>query len=67
MIAAESVKLRVNVLAFAFFQATSSEDGDSVDEEKGGKRRISFTADLSQGKEKLFPHAGATFGFCSIC
>lgn len=31
------------------FQATSSEDGDSDDEEKSTKRRISFTADLSQG------------------
>lgn len=41
------------------FQATSSEDGDSDDEEKSSKRRISFTADLSQGREKRFPHAGA--------
>eukprot|EP00066_Takifugu_rubripes_P001071 XP_003962008.1 PREDICTED: potassium voltage-gated channel subfamily H member 7 [Takifugu rubripes] len=31
-------------------KATSSEDGDSDDEEKGTKRRISFTADLSQGE-----------------
>lgn len=44
-------------------QATSSEDGESDDEEeKSTKRRISFTADLSQGKAELFSHAGGALG-----